>query len=111
MQTVESPTTDDFHSSLRRRISRQISEPLARLYISAFESDASLIYTVQEDWSTSKLTVKYGMSADLLFTDAAHILLDVSSESASSPLFLPVPSLSAAAVVTTAECCGVDQLS
>ena len=53
------------------------------------------------------------MSADLLFTDAAHILLDVSSECASSPLFLPVPldralslpwSLPAAAVVTTAEC-------
>jgi len=91
VQTVESPTRDDF----QMRFSKQISEPLARLHISALESDASVTDTVHEDWSkgwsTSKMTAKYGLSAGLLFTDAAHILLDASSESTSSPFSLPVP--------------------
>jgi len=91
VQTVLLPTKHDFQSSLsrlRKRISRRISVPQARLAIEEFDDDIV-------PWSMSKLTEKYGMSAGLLFTDAAHILLDASSESTSLPLrrsiSLPMP--------------------
>jgi len=83
VRMVQSPSkAGDFQSSLSG-LRRRIRRPHARLVISALELDNSITDTIQEDWSMSKLTEKYGMSAGLLFTDAAHILLDTSSESTS----------------------------